>query len=56
MLRLELAFYLSCLNLRDRLAGKGEPICFPEPLANGCLTPHLEDRAVGNVLFVRAER
>jgi MutS domain V len=60
MLRLELAFYLGCLNLHDRLAGKGEPVCFPEPLAAGqltltaqgiydvCLTLHLENRAVGN--------
>ena len=60
MLRLELAFYLGCLNLHDRLAGKGEPVCFPEPLpadqlaltADGiydvCLTLHLGNRAVGN--------
>jgi hypothetical protein len=60
MLRLELAFYLGCLNLHDRLAGKGEPVCFPEPLpasqlsltADGiydvCLTLHLDNRAVGN--------
>jgi MutS domain V len=60
MLRLELAFYLGCLNLHDRLAGKGEPACFPEPLgasqltltAQGiydvCLTLHLQDRVVGN--------
>jgi DNA mismatch repair ATPase MutS len=33
MLRAELGFYLSCLNLRDRLAAKGEPVCFPEPAA-----------------------
>ena len=60
MLRLELAFYLGCLNLHDRLAGKGEPVCFPEPLAVGqldltadgiydvCLALHLDKRAVGN--------
>ncbi|MGH3401598.1 MAG: MutS-related protein [Streptosporangiaceae bacterium] len=60
MLRLELAFYLGCLNLHGRLAGKREPICFPEPLAAGeltltaegiydvCLTLHLEDRVIGN--------
>jgi hypothetical protein len=60
MLRLELAFYLGCLNLHDRLTGKGEPVCFPEPLAAGqlaltaqgvydvSLTLHLEDRTVGN--------
>jgi DNA mismatch repair ATPase MutS len=60
MLRLELAFYLGCLNLRARLDEKGEPTCFPEPLAAGqltltargiydvCLTLHLDDRVVGN--------
>lgn len=60
MLRLELAFYLGCLNLHDRLAGKGEPVCFPEPLPVGqlaftadgiydvCLTLRLENREVGN--------
>ncbi len=31
MLRTELGFYMSCLNLRDRLVAKGEPISFPEP-------------------------
>jgi hypothetical protein len=60
MLRLELAFYLGCLNLHGKLAGKQEPVCFPEPLAAGqlaltaqgiydvCLTLHLDNRAVGN--------
>jgi DNA mismatch repair ATPase MutS len=60
MLRIELAFYLGCLNLRERLEEKGEPACFPVPLAAGeltlaaegiydvCLTLHLEDRVVGN--------
>jgi DNA mismatch repair ATPase MutS len=33
MLRLELAFYLGCLNLHERLDEKGESSCFPEPLA-----------------------
>ena len=60
MLRLELAFYLGCLNLHARLLEKDEPICFPTPLADGqltltaegvydvCLTLHLDDRVVGN--------
>jgi DNA mismatch repair ATPase MutS len=60
MLRLELAFYLGCLNLRERLAEKGEPTCFPTPVAAGqrtliaegiydvCLTLHHDDRVVGN--------
>ncbi len=60
MLRLELAFYLGCLNLHEWLERKGEPTCFPEPLAEAqlalsacdiydiCLTLHLPDSAVGN--------
>ena len=35
MLRSELAFYVGCLNLHDLLTGKGEPACFPVPLAGG---------------------
>jgi DNA mismatch repair ATPase MutS len=31
MLRGELGFYVSCLNLRDRLAAKGEALSYPEP-------------------------
>jgi DNA mismatch repair ATPase MutS len=27
----ELGFYVACLNLRDVLAAKGEPVCLPEP-------------------------
>jgi len=65
MLRLELAFYIGCLNLRDRLAQKKEPICFPEPRPIGsskfatrglydvCLSLSMEDRVVGNA--VRAD-
>lgn len=60
MLRLELGFYVGCLNLRDRLAQKGEPICLPEPSAAGkamlsgrglydvCLSLSVEERVVGN--------
>jgi hypothetical protein len=62
MLRLELAFYLGCLNLHERLEQKGEPACFPEPVAEDqlalttsglydvCLTLHVQDRVVGNQL------
>ncbi len=35
MLRFELGFYVGCLNLRDRLVEKGQPVCFPEPAAAG---------------------
>jgi hypothetical protein len=62
MLRCELGFYVGCLNARDRLAAKGEPVCFPEPaeadgpvrlcfrgLYDACLGLRLADgRAVGN--------
>jgi hypothetical protein len=60
MLRLELAFYLGCLNLHERLDAKGEPTCFPtvlaaeqttftaEELYDVSLTMHLDDRVVGN--------
>ena len=60
MLRLELAFYLGCVNLHRWLEAKGEPICLPEPVAQGrlalsgrgvydvCLTLYLQDRVVAN--------
>ena len=60
MLRAELGFYVGCLNLRQRLAEKGEPVCFPEPVAAGrrrlcgrglydvCLSLSLGGRVVGN--------
>lgn len=35
MLQSELAFYVGCLNLRDRLAAKGELTCMPEPHGPG---------------------
>lgn len=64
VLRVELGFYVGCLNLRDRLAQKkNEPICFPEPLVASnamlssrglydvCLALSIEGRFVGNDLF-----
>ena len=60
MLRLELGFYVGCLNLRDQLIRKREPLCFPEPLpANQpmlttqglydlCLSLNMKDRVIGN--------
>lgn len=60
MLRLELAFYIGCINLRDRLLGKGEPVCLPEPLPLGqadlstrglydaSLSLRMSDRVVSN--------
>ncbi len=60
VLRTELAFYVGCLNLHERLVEKGEPTCFPDPMPAGgpvlsaqglydaCLTLNLEARVVGN--------
>ena len=59
MLRTELAFYLGCLNLHERLAGMGEPLCLPEPadgdfllqargLYDASLSLSMAERAVGN--------
>lgn len=60
MLRLELGFYVGCLNLHDHLARKGEPTCFPVPLPAGkvmlsargiydpCLSLSVKQRVVGN--------
>jgi DNA mismatch repair ATPase MutS len=60
MLRTELAFYVSCLNLHGQLAQKGEPLSFPLPVVAGehrhafnalydvCLALTLKQRIVGN--------
>jgi DNA mismatch repair ATPase MutS len=60
MLRVELGFYVGCLNLRGQLVEKGEPVCFPAPVASGrpllscrglydaCLSLSLNERVVGN--------
>jgi len=60
MLQTELAFYLGCLNLHERLSQKGEPTCFPVPAGLGqhrlsfhgiydvCLALNLRERVVGN--------
>jgi hypothetical protein len=60
MLRAELGFYVGCLNLHERLTGKGEPTCLPVPLPatapaltccglyDTCLSLNLSSRAVGN--------
>ena len=62
MLRTELAFYVGCLNLHERLVQKGEPTCFPVPAISGerrhsfkglydvCLTLSQKQRVVGNDL------
>ncbi len=60
MLRAELGFYVSCLNLADRLAAQGVPVSFPEPappsplafscadLRDPCLALQSEGTVVGN--------
>ena len=62
MLRTELAFYLGCVNLHDRLKQKGVPVCFPVPTplgtrAHSCvglrdvsLALSIEGNVVGNDL------
>jgi DNA mismatch repair ATPase MutS len=60
MLRIELAFYISCLNLYEQLAQMGEPISYPLPVATGerrysfhglydvCLALSMKQKIVGN--------
>ncbi len=60
VLRLEVGFYLGCLNLRQQLTAKRESTCLPEPLAAGdpllcarglydvCLSLSTEGRVIGN--------
>lgn len=60
MLRIELAFYVSCLALHERLTAKGEPTAFPDPAPAGgrvhtfrglydvCLALNVPQRVVGN--------
>jgi DNA mismatch repair ATPase MutS len=60
MLRAELGFYTSCLNLADKLAAKGTPIAVPDPappsppafscadLRDACLELLSPDPATGN--------
>jgi len=56
----ELAFYIGCLNLQERLTSKGEPLCFPavhppgrrihrfSGLYDPCLSLRMGRRVVGN--------
>lgn len=60
VLRLELAFYIGCLNLAEQLAQLDEPITFPQPSSSGelrhsfsgmydvCLALTMEKTVVGN--------
>lgn len=59
-MKMELAFYIGCLNLSEQLARIGEPICLPIPgdsgsrrlsytgLYDACLALKMEQRVVGN--------
>jgi hypothetical protein len=59
-LRMELAFYVGCVNLHDALSQKGEPTCMPAPASAGQnrlsfrglydvgLTLSVDQRVVGN--------
>ena len=61
-LRLELGFYIGCLNLREKLIAKEEPICRPTPLPEKeealqcqglyevCLSMTTADPIVGNAI------
>jgi DNA mismatch repair ATPase MutS len=61
-LRTELAFYVGCLNLHDRLAAQDEPVCIPTPAPVGerqhlftglydvCLSLQMQRRVVGNTV------
>lgn len=67
MLRAELGFYVSCLNVRDVLEAKGEPTCFPEPvpweppeltvrdLRDVCLALRTTERVIGNDVDARGK-
>jgi hypothetical protein len=59
-LRLEMAFYIGCMNLYEQLAQIGEPVVFPQPIAAGehrhsfkglydvCLALTMKQKIVGN--------
>jgi MutS domain V len=68
MLCTELAFYVGCLNLHERLTSLGEPACCPVPVADGqtalsarglydaCLTLTAGRRVAGNDLAADGKR
>ena len=67
MLRVELGFYVGCLNLHERLTAIGCPTCFPEPQAHGARAQRFEQlwdldlaltmgqRVVGNTVDARGK-
>jgi DNA mismatch repair ATPase MutS len=62
MLRIELAFYIGCVNLNNQMIEKKEPICFPQPLPHTerkhsvkgiydiCLALSMQQNVIGNDL------
>ncbi len=66
-LQLELAFYIGCLNLHERLVELDEPVCFPDPapaetrryrftgLYDVCLALTMGKPAVGNTADARGK-
>lgn len=68
MLRAELAFYVGCLNLHERLAQKGESVTFPKAVPAGerslsfeglydvCLTLSMARPVVGNAVNADGKR
>ena len=60
MLRIELAFYIGCINLYNKLTQVGAPVCFPEidgasermhsfhELFDACLALEMKTRIIGN--------
>ncbi len=68
LLRIELAFYVGCLNLHERLAAKGEPTGVPVPVPAGtpafttsglydvCLSLTVDQRVVGNDVVADGKR
>lgn len=62
LLRAELAFYVCCIDLRDRLSSLGGPVCFPKAAGSGarehrfnelydvCLALKMRKKVVSNTL------
>ncbi len=55
MLRVELGFYMSCLNLHDHLTARGQPMTFPDPSPHSPATFACEDLRDAS-LALRADR
>jgi len=68
MVRCELAFYIGCVNLHQRLAAAGGPVCYPAPLTGSgpglvtrglydpCLALQVSDQVVGSDVAADGKR